>query len=71
MSNKISVSGYTLRGYIETYHGGVASEFARHMGVNRQQVNKWLNDEWIVINHRLFSPQREVPENITGGGSAL
>lgn len=66
-----AVSGYNLRGYIDLHHQGVAADFARHMGVTRQQVNKWLSDGWVVINHQLYSPQRDVPENITGGGSAF
>lgn len=61
----------TLSDYIDFYHNGNQSDFARHMGVNRQQVTKWLNGGWVVINHQLYSPQRDVPEFVTGGGSAL
>lgn len=61
----------TLPDYIAFYHNNNQSDFARHMGVNRQQVTKWINGGWVVINHQLFSPQRDVPEYITGGGSAL
>ncbi|HBE9079103.1 hypothetical protein ABQ313_21070 [Serratia fonticola] len=66
------VSGRTLKGYIDFYFDGNRSAFARHMGATPQQVTKWINGEWIVINHHLYSPRREgsVPENITGGGSA-
>ncbi|CNE43010.1 MULTISPECIES: hypothetical protein [Yersinia] len=70
MSDKL-VSGRTLEGYIDFYFKGNQSEFARHMDVNRQQVTKWLNDGWVVINHQLFSPKRDVPGYITGGGSAF
>ncbi|EFK2453927.1 helix-turn-helix domain-containing protein [Escherichia coli] len=61
----------TLSDYIAFYHNGNQAEFARHMGVNRQQVTKWIKGGWIVINHQLFSPQRGIPENISHGGSAL
>ncbi|HDL7535694.1 TPA: hypothetical protein ROW14_003146 [Yersinia enterocolitica] len=70
MSNKF-VSGRTLEDYIDFYFKGNQSEFARHMNVNRQQVTKWLNDGWVVINHQIFSPQRDVPEYIARGGSAF
>ncbi|SMB46735.1 conserved hypothetical protein [Serratia proteamaculans] len=60
----------TLTDYIASYFGGNKSAFARHMDVNPQQVTKWINDGWIVDNHMLYSPRRDVPENITGGGSA-
>ncbi|WP_413724669.1 hypothetical protein [Sodalis sp. RH16] len=46
--------------YIKTYFGGNQSEFARHMGVNRQKVNGWINDNWIVFDGKLYSPRREV-----------
>lgn len=54
----------SLTDYIAAYFGGNKSAFARHMGVNPQQVTKWINDGWIVDNHRLYSPRRDVPENI-------
>ncbi|EMH4161643.1 hypothetical protein RJ498_000859 [Pluralibacter gergoviae] len=59
-----------LEQYITLYFDGNKSEFARHMSINRQQITKWINGGWIVVNHQLFSPQRDVPEFITGGGSA-
>lgn len=65
-----------LTNYIAAYFGGNKSAFARQMGVNPQQVTKWIKDKWIVDNHTLYSPRRplkpedSVPENITGGGSA-
>lgn len=68
----------TIEEYISHNFQGNKSAFARHMEVNPQQVTKWVNDGWIVENHTLYSPRRQlpelpeltVPENITGGGSA-
>ncbi|HCF7883749.1 TPA: hypothetical protein NIU34_000917 [Klebsiella oxytoca] len=60
----------TIEDYISLYFQGNKSAFARHMGVNPQQVTKWVNDGWIAKNHTLYSPRRTVPENVTGGGSA-
>ncbi|WP_129934435.1 hypothetical protein [Serratia proteamaculans] len=70
MANGNLVSGRTLLGYIEFYHDSNQADFARHMGVTPQQVTKWIGGGWIVVNHQLFSPKRDVPENISGGGSA-
>lgn len=60
-----------LKEFIDVNFGGNQAAFSRHMGVNRQQVTKWLKGGWVVINHRLYSPQRDVPEFISRGGSAL
>ena len=59
-----------IEDYIAAYFGGNKSAFARHMDVNPQQVTKWVNDGWIIVNHTLYSPRRTVPENVSGGGSA-
>ncbi|EOH0527750.1 hypothetical protein ACLMVZ_002393 [Klebsiella aerogenes] len=65
----------TIDEYVDMYFNGNKSAFARHMGVNPQQVTKWVNDGWVVDNHTLYSPRRcvpefTVPENVNGGGSA-
>lgn len=65
----------TIEEYISLHFQGNKSAFARHMEVNPQQVTKWVNDGWIVENHTLYSPRRQlpeltVPENVAGGGSA-
>lgn len=49
--------------YIHTHHGGNQSAFARAMGVQRQQVTRWLAGGWIVFNGVMYSPQREVTAN--------
>lgn len=46
--------------YIKLNFSGNQSEFARHLGVNRQQVTKWINDEWIVVGNKLYAPRREI-----------
>lgn len=57
------MNALTLTDYIAIHHQGNQSDFARHMGVNRQQVTKWIKGGWIVVNGKLYSPQREIPEN--------
>lgn len=52
-----------LKELIDTHFGGNQAAFARHMGANRQQVSKWLSGEWIYINDKLYSPQRDVHLN--------
>lgn len=51
-----------LTEYINLHFSGNKSEFARHMGVTRQAVNKWIDGGWIIENKKLYSPQRNVPE---------
>lgn len=36
------------------------AEFARSQNVTPQQVTKWINNEWIVINNTLYLPKREI-----------
>lgn len=49
--------------YINLHFNGNQSEFARRMEVNRQQVTRWISEDWIVVGHILYSPRRSVPEN--------
>lgn len=51
----------TLRDYIANYYGGNNSEFARATGETRQQVNKWISKGYIVVNHTLCKPHKELP----------
>lgn len=60
----------SLTEYINTYFSGNRSEFARRMGKHPQQITKWINGGWIVVNHKLYSPRGDVPENVSGGSSA-
>ncbi|SFN76597.1 hypothetical protein SAMN05216516_1207 [Izhakiella capsodis] len=52
-----------LSEYIAARYGGNQAGFARAMGVNRQQVTKWLNDGWIVSGNWIYSPRRELPKS--------
>ncbi|MEJ5074354.1 hypothetical protein WH357_18760 [Enterobacter ludwigii] len=46
--------------YIDLYFEGNKSAFARRMNVTPQQVTKWVNDGWIIIDGQLYSPRREL-----------
>lgn len=51
-----------LTDYIAAYFGGNKAAFARHMDVHPQQVTKWINDGWAIMDGRLYSPRRDIPE---------
>ena len=54
-----------LTEYIDKYYGGNKSDFARANDVNPQQVTKWINGNYVVIDGFLYSPRRElVPKEI-------
>jgi len=46
-----------LKQHIEKEHGGNQSAFARKMGVNPQQVTRWLNYDCIWINGAVYKKQ--------------
>lgn len=46
--------------YIEFYFNGNKSDFARYMNVTPQQVTKWVNDNWIISNGKVYSPKRDL-----------
>ncbi len=51
----------TLRHHINVNYNGNVAEFARANGiVNRQQAHRWLAENWIVVDGRMYSPRREV-----------
>lgn len=50
-----------LADYIKDNFGGNNSEFARHMGVDRQKVGLWVRSGWVVLNGALFSHRRDIP----------
>jgi hypothetical protein len=37
------------------------AEFSRLMGVTPQQVTKWINEDWIFVDNKLYSFRRSVP----------
>jgi len=49
----------SLDNYIKRKHKS-KSEFARFIGVDRQQVTKWANDSHFVIRGRLYSLRRRI-----------
>ena len=49
----------SLTEYIDKYFEGNQSAFAQDEGVHRQQITKWINGEFIVVGHELYSPRRE------------
>ncbi|WP_336431675.1 hypothetical protein [Providencia sp.] len=51
----------TLTEYINTYYAGNQSAFAKACEVKPQQVTKWINGNFIVVNGELYSPRRELP----------
>lgn len=50
--------------YINTYYSGNQSAFAASCGVHRTQVTQWINKGFIVVNHILYSPRRELVQPI-------
>ena len=50
----------TLVEYINRFYGGVKAEFAAAQGVQDQQVTQWVNKHFIVDDHVLYSPRREL-----------
>ena len=57
--NKPQVTAITLERHIKLKFGNNKAEFARSMGVLDTQVTKWVRDNWIVADGRLYSPKRE------------
>lgn len=51
----------TLIEYIEKYYSGNQAAFAASCGVKPQQVTQWINKDFIVVDHVLYSPRRELP----------
>ena len=46
--------------YIETHFNGNRTAFGMAQGVSKQQVNKWLAGDFIVVNDRLYSGRRDL-----------
>ncbi|CDL79969.1 hypothetical protein [Xenorhabdus cabanillasii] len=51
---------YSLDEYIKIYYQGVKAEFARTQGVSPQQVSQWIKQDFIVIEHQLYSWRRDL-----------
>jgi hypothetical protein len=50
-----------LEKYIDENFGSNKSAFARYMQVNSQQITKWVRDNWIVYENKIYAPRREIP----------
>ncbi|XWR68663.1 hypothetical protein AHYW_001745 [Providencia manganoxydans] len=50
----------TLIEYINTYYSGSQKDFAAKLDIKPQQVTQWINKDFIVINHVLYSPRRDL-----------
>ncbi len=49
-----------LQQYIDQFYDGSNTDFAVAQGVKPQQVTQWKNNGFIVIEHVLYSPRREL-----------
>ena len=48
--------------YIDTYYDGSQREFAKAQGIEPPQVTQWINKNFIVVEHVLYSARRELKE---------
>ena len=53
-----------LTEYINQHHNGNKAAFARSQGVKRQQVTKWVKGGFIVQDGKLYSPRRDLVEDL-------
>lgn len=53
-----SMKAITLEQYINQVHGGKKAEFARVTGILPQQVTKWINAGYIVVDGCLYSKRK-------------
>ncbi|MCV3264917.1 hypothetical protein OGZ01_30440 (plasmid) [Vibrio harveyi] len=49
-----------LQQYIDLFYDGSNTDFAVAQGVKPQQVTQWKNNGFIVVEHVLYSPRREL-----------
>lgn len=54
----------TLIKYINEFYNGSQKQFAADQGVKPQQVTQWLDKGFIVIDHVLYSPRRELAKKL-------
>lgn len=53
---------YTLREYIKKEFVGNQADFARDLDVAPSQITQWINKGFVVVNHTLYSPRRELKQ---------
>ena len=53
--------------YIKKHFGGNQAAFAAAQGIKPPQVTQWLNKDFIVVDDVLYSPRRNLLNNIVKG----
>lgn len=57
----MAAKAITLAEYIEKHYNGNKAAFGRSQGVDRQTVNRWVNDgDWIVSNDKMYTAKRDL-----------
>ncbi|TAI92991.1 hypothetical protein EG332_22395, partial [Pectobacterium versatile] len=46
--------------HIDINYGGVQAKFAKELGVNPQQVTKWIANKYVIIDGIIYSPLRSI-----------
>jgi len=46
--------------YINKHHEGNQSEFALYQLTTRQQVQKWIKKEYIIVDGKLYRPMQKI-----------
>jgi len=49
-----------LLDYIAVNYSGPQADFAKAQGIKPPQVTQWINKKFIVVEHVLYSPRREL-----------
>lgn len=47
-----------VKDYIVLHYGGNQARFAQAQGANPQAVTRWIKENFIVVNHTVYSPRR-------------
>lgn len=50
----------TLLDYIKKHYCGIQARFAAAIGVKAPQVTQWIKGGFIVVDHTLYSPRRDL-----------
>jgi len=51
---------YTITEYIRAFHGDNQSAFSRKQGVSRQQANRWVKGDFVIVNGKLYKKTRDI-----------
>ncbi len=52
----------SLHDYINKYYNGNQRRFAEAVGVKPPQVTQWLAKDMVVVDGKLYSYRRDLPE---------